>query len=165
MNQVKQMLIMSFAAAICALISRFYIPTDFGMYMSGFFSSLSISQLIIFYVFRKYSVHEPEIQYYLEAHVTIEPIFDERLEEAKRISRKYKFKVADLLMKKRESDTEERSKHDTFMTGHSKNYQDIQDRITGLINELNDNGFKVWRYKIEDTLIDSKMSDKLALFL
>ena len=104
-----------------------------------------------------------EAKYYYEAHVTIEPIFDERLSQAQAIAREYKFRVADLLMQKRKQDTPERSSRDTFMTGHSKSYEDIKERIHGLVNLLKKQGFKVWRYKIEDTLIDSKFNDELRV--
>ena len=104
-----------------------------------------------------------ETRLYFECHVTIEPVFDERLELARRISKHFGFKVADLLMKKRTDDTEERSRHDTFTTGHSKSYEDIHTRMVGLINSLKSEGFKVWRYKIEDTILDSKQGDELGL--
>lgn len=104
-----------------------------------------------------------EVKYYLEAHVTIEPVFDDRLEEAKEIARLYKFKVADLLMKKRKTDSEVRSMHDTFMTGHSKNYEDIVDRVANLVQHLKNTGFQVWRAKIEDTLMDTKLEDTMGI--
>lgn len=100
---------------------------------------------------------------YLEAHVTIEPIFDEQLEKAKEIAAKFNFRVAELLMKKRSDDTETRSKYDTFMTGHSKSLKDINSRIVGLVSELKANDYKCWRYKVEDTLHDSRHYDTLGL--
>lgn len=100
---------------------------------------------------------------YYEAHVTIEPVFDARLDDARDIAESYSFRLADLLMKKREADTEERSKHDTFMTGHGKQFEDIERRMIGLIHALQRGGFKVWRYKIEDTILDSRIVDKLGL--
>lgn len=102
-------------------------------------------------------------KYYYEAHVTIEPVFDERLAQAQVIARQHKFKVADLLMKKRERDSEERSKNDTFLTGHSKSYSDIQERVRAVVNQFKQEGFKVWRYKIEDTMLDSKFDDCLNI--
>lgn len=104
-----------------------------------------------------------DVKYYLECHVTIEPVFDEKLEQAKKIARKYKFKVADLLMKKRKEDTEERSMHDTFMTGHGVNINDINDRMINLVEDLKKSGFKVWRAKLEDTLMDTRIEDSLGL--
>ena len=104
-----------------------------------------------------------DAKYYFEAHVTIEPVFDQRLEYAAAIAREYKFKIADLLMKKRNEDTAQRSQYDTFMTGHSKHYDDIQNRIYKLVTTLKSKGFKVWRYKIEDTLMDSKLNDELEV--
>ena len=102
-------------------------------------------------------------KHYYEAHVTIEPVFDEKLAFAKQIAETVHFKIADLLMKKRESDTEERSSKDTFMTGHSKKLDDITMRTVRLVKHLQYNGFKVWRYKIEDTVLDSRIDDELSL--
>jgi len=93
---------------------------------------------------------------YFECHITVEPVFDERLEEFRQIAKQYAFRVADLLMKKRKSDTEERSKNDTFCTGRSASYSDINTRMLALVDKLNESGFKVWRYKIENTLVDMR---------
>jgi hypothetical protein len=100
---------------------------------------------------------------YFETHVTIEPIFDERLSEAGEIANKHGFRVASLLMKKRETDTEERSQYDTFMTGHGKSLNLMKANVTSLVNELNEKKFKVWRYKIEDTVMDSRTNDEMGL--
>lgn len=98
-------------------------------------------------------------KHYYECHVTIEPVFDARLIHFQELCRHYGFKAADLLMKKRAQDTETRSKHDTFCTGRGKDYEELRDRMVFLIWALQRNGFDVWRYKIEDTLIDSKIED------
>lgn len=111
-----------------------------------------------------FHTNEPdEVRLYLEAHVTIEPVFDERREQAAEIAQRYKFKLADLLMKKRAEDTAERSGKDTFMTGHSKSKVDIAARTMALVRTLQASGFKVWRYKVEDTLIDSRNADEWNL--
>lgn len=134
-----------------------------------------------------------ETKYYFECHITIEPVFDDhdgddmecsrcgcclierdharngcpgpvtRLSQLKDIVSIYNFRVADLLMKKRAIDTEERSKNDTFCTGHSKDYEDIHRRMVDLIGHLQEAGFKVWRYKLEDTILDSRNEDVLGL--
>jgi len=100
---------------------------------------------------------------YYEAHITIEPVFDDRRLAASAIAISYGFKLADLLMKKRSEDTEERSAKDTFMTGHSKSRLDIESRTRDTILHLQRAGYKVWRYKIEDTLLDSRIKDVFNL--
>lgn len=100
---------------------------------------------------------------YYEAHITIEPVFDNNRDFAADIANQYNFKLAHLLMKKRSADTEERSDKDTFMTGHSKNLTDISERTKALVTHLKAEGFKVWRYKIEDTLVDSRTDDQWRL--
>ena len=101
---------------------------------------------------------------YYEAHVTIEPVFDDERERAAVIAQKHGFKLAKLLMQKRATDAPERSKHDTFMTSHSVYLEDISSRTRSIVNDLMTSGFKVWRYKIEDILVDSKLSDSFSLF-
>lgn len=100
---------------------------------------------------------------YYEAHVTIEPVFNERRAQAAELASSQGFRLADLLMKKRQQDTEVRSKNDTFMTGHSKELSDITARLSRLVVSLQAEGFAVWRYKIEDTVMDSRSRDELGL--
>ena len=102
---------------------------------------------------------------YYEAHVTIEPVFDANRDFAGQIAKAFKFKLADLLMRKRSEDSEERSKNDTFMTGHSTDYEDIKQRTISLVKQLQSYGYKVWRYKIEDTLVDSRSADEFGLLV
>lgn len=98
-------------------------------------------------------------RHYYEAHVTVEPVFEERLEQFKIICHDYKFRVANLLMQKRAHDTEERSKNDSFCTGRGISYTDTKKRMLALVDRLEKEGFKVWRYKIESTLLDSRYDD------
>jgi len=98
---------------------------------------------------------------YFESHVTIEPVFDERLQRAAEIARDHRFRIADLLMQKRKEDTPERSKHDTFMTGRDKSLDVLDTHMRELVAHLEAEGFQVWRAKIEDTLFDTKYGDVL----
>lgn len=94
---------------------------------------------------------------YYEAHITIEPVFDKDLEVAKILADCRGFRVADLLMVKRKEDTPERSKYDTFMTSRDTDYDTIYNATIDLVNDLKTANFKVWRYKIEDTLLDVRL--------
>lgn len=96
-----------------------------------------------------------EAKYY-ESHVTIEPVFGERLELFAQVCSTYKFKAAKLLMQKDRADTPERSNKDTFCTGHANNYDDLHKRMTELRIALTALRFAVWRYKIEAVLLDVK---------
>lgn len=100
---------------------------------------------------------------YYECHVTVEPVFAERLEKFAEVCATENFHVAKLLMQKRETDTPERSAKDSFCTGHSQDYADIEDRMLGLIIKLRNAGFQVWRYKIEDCVLDSRKKDVYGL--
>ncbi len=95
-------------------------------------------------------------RHYYEAHVTIEPVFGERLQEFAQISKKFGFHVAELLMQKRKEDTPERSAKDSFCTGRSISRSDIEYRADKLVDALLLAGFQVWRHKIEETLSDSR---------
>lgn len=100
---------------------------------------------------------------YFECHITIEPIFEEDRTLAADIAAKHGFRIAELLMQKRKTDTPERSMYDTFMTSHSQSLSDIKYRMICCINELRLYEFKVWRYKIEDTVLDSRSADVFNL--
>lgn len=95
------------------------------------------------------------IEYY-ESHITIEPVFEKRLELFSTLCATHKFKPAKLFMQKNRSETPERSNKDTFCTGHSKDYLDLYDRMRFLRFDLESNGFEVWRCKIEAIVYDVK---------
>jgi hypothetical protein len=96
---------------------------------------------------------------YYESHITISPEFDEKLEELKGIVKLFNFRVADLLFAKRACDTPERSRFDTFCTARNKSYDEIRVNTLGCVEALGRKGFKVWRYKIEDTLLDVRCKE------
>lgn len=98
-------------------------------------------------------------RHYYEAHVTIDPVFDDRLKQFETIARAHGFRVATLLMQKRKEATPERGVNDSFCTGRSISYSDIKDRMLALLTALREDGFRVWRYKIESTLLDSRYDD------
>lgn len=96
---------------------------------------------------------------YYESHITVEPIFDERLDQFKVLCKQHGFKAADLLMQKRKEDTPERSRYDTFCTGRATTQTDLHNRMMSLLGLLQREGFKVWRYKIEHAILDSREDD------
>jgi len=96
---------------------------------------------------------------YFEAHVTIEPLFDDRLDEFKLLAKTKGFHVADLLLKKRAKDTLERSRFDTFATSRGKDFDVLRADTLVLAELAKENGFIVWRYKIENTLEDVRLKE------
>jgi hypothetical protein len=87
-----------------------------------------------------------------ECHVTIEPVLDEgRLNELKGLAAVWGFKVADLLMR-----NEEKSRNDTFLTGHNQDYVNMKTQMEFLIDVIKHHGYTIWRYKIENIILDSK---------
>ncbi len=101
-------------------------------------------------------------RHYYEAHVTIEPVFEDRLQELTHLAEMNGFRVATLLMQQRPEDTPERSKNDAFCTARGVSYSDLLDRTLEFVALLREKGFTTWRYKIESTLLDSRYDDSLA---
>lgn len=94
---------------------------------------------------------------YFECHITVDPVYDVQLECLQILAAGWRFKVADLLMRKRLEDTPERSQFDTFLTGRGNNFEDLYRRMIELVKVCEEQGFKVWRYKIENTLLDVRL--------
>lgn len=106
--------------------------------------------------------NEVTLSFYYESHVTVEPIFDEqKLAVFQDICRAYKFRIAELLMQKRAEDKPERSKYDTFCSSRNCDGFDLQRNMLELVKSCQALGIKVWRYKIEDVILDSKIDDTL----
>ena len=93
---------------------------------------------------------------YYECHITIEPVFEQRLEELKLIAKYYGFKPAKLLMQKRKEDKPEHSNKDTFCTRQSTNLEILEDAMKYFLKDLTKRNFKVWRAKIEAVIYDEK---------
>jgi hypothetical protein len=100
-------------------------------------------------------------QLYFESHITIEPCFNEKLEQLKIIVGAYGFRVADLLVLKRVNDKPQRSRFDSFCTTRGTNYEDVCSRTLACVRALEKEEFVVWRYKIENTLLDVNYLDRI----
>lgn len=98
---------------------------------------------------------------YFESHITIEPVFDERLEDFKKHCAVYKYKVADLLMKKKADGPEEKSTNDSFCTARDKDFDQMKSRMLSLLALLKQEGYRILRFKIEDVVLDSRKDDSL----
>ena len=96
---------------------------------------------------------------YFEIHITIAPDFD-RLDEAQKLAKACGFHMGDLLLMKRE---DERSHKDMFFTARAPTYKEAKHLTRGFAMLLTASGFSVIRYKIEDTVLDSRILDKLGL--
>jgi hypothetical protein len=93
---------------------------------------------------------------YYEVHVTIKPVFDKKLDEAKYIAAMHGFTVAELLMRRPDPRQCVGHRDDTFMTTRGTDEDEICNRTMDLVRSLIAKDFKVLRYKLEDTLCDSK---------
>lgn len=107
---------------------------------------------------------ERTTKHYYESHVTIDPVFGARRALLADIARNYEFRIAPLFMRKSQADIEGQPHNDdAFMTGHSVNDKDITDRTSELVHALRTHNFAVRRYKIEETMCDSRTEDTLEL--
>ncbi len=70
------------------------------------------------------------------------------------------FRVADL-----KKGNNEQSRDDSFCSGRSDSYQDLLTRMKLLVKDLRELGIKVYRYKIEVIVLDSKDCDEYGLLL
>ena len=98
-----------------------------------------------------------------ECHITIEPVAEDRLAEVEALAKEVNFKPAKLLMQNRATGTPERSMYDTFLTGHSDSYPRLTERMVSLCIRLKESGFQVWRYKVEEIMLDSRIADHYSL--
>lgn len=88
---------------------------------------------------------------YYECHVTIEPVFNERLEKLKLICSEYNFRVAKLTMEKGPN------QKDSFTTGRDKDVNRLLLRMMNLVENLKKEGFEVFRSKIENCILDTNV--------
>jgi hypothetical protein len=100
---------------------------------------------------------------YFESHITIDPVFDQERETVSKMAQAAGFRLAKLIMRKSTRDAEQPSQDDTFMTSHSRSYADIESRTVALVQGLQNEGYTVRRYKIENTILDSRHNDEHRL--
>jgi hypothetical protein len=95
---------------------------------------------------------------YYEMHVTTEWPGEVHFEVLKMLVRDKMphWHMGDLLMMKNE---DERSHKDVFFTARAETEIEAWVMTKGFCLNLADHGFKVIRYKLEDTLVDSRIAD------
>ena len=93
---------------------------------------------------------------YYECHITVDPVFGAELDLFKTLCADEDFRVADLFLQKRKTDTPERSALDSFCTGRDCVYSAMYQRMVALLHALRAAGFKIRRYKIEECSLDSR---------
>lgn len=96
---------------------------------------------------------------YYEAHVTIDPITENKQKFIERLAAVYNFRLAPLYIMQ----TGEVHKADAFLSARHNLLCTIVADVRGMVTTLKNNGIVVRRYKIEDTLLDSRIKDELGL--
>lgn len=86
-----------------------------------------------------------------ECHITIEPVFGDRLKLFESHCKKYNFKVAKLIMVDGKP-----NQRDSFCTGRSDTYSDMYSRMCLLVSDLKGSLFLLHRAKIEEILLDER---------
>lgn len=94
----------------------------------------------------------PITNLYFETHITIDPVDEDQEDFLKNLVFSYGFRVAELYMKKGD-----RSRLDSFMTTRGTDYEDVRSRTVRCVDTLVNSGYKVRRYKIENTLLDVRL--------
>lgn len=97
---------------------------------------------------------------YYECHITIDPVFGERLEAFAALCQAERFRPAKLLMQKAREATPLVSDKDTFATGHGREYDDIEARMRRVVAAANAAGFRTRRYTIEAVVLDERMPNE-----
>lgn len=90
---------------------------------------------------------------YFEAHVTLDPVGEDRYEDLEIIAKNCQFRVAEFLYKKSGAVAHP----DDFLTGRSDSYSILASRLLSLLYALDLEGFTIQRYKIENTLVDARL--------
>ena len=100
-------------------------------------------------------------QYYYECHITIEPVIGDRLKELQEAVKEYTFKVASLVMLKENGIDSSVPRKDCFMSAKNVDYNVLYENMILMLDYLKSNSYKIYRYKIENILMDSKIHDIL----
>lgn len=87
---------------------------------------------------------------YFECHITFDPDYLISSEVMEEIAGRFGFKVATFLMKK------DGPQPDAFCSARDSHYERLVARCGDMLRTLRDMNLKVKRYKIENTLMDSK---------
>jgi hypothetical protein len=90
---------------------------------------------------------------YFEAHITIDPVPEDKLDDLRQFVKKYGFRVADLYKV-----NGERSVVDSFMTARDTEFKELDIRTAACVAALTMLGYTVRRYKIENTLLDVRLA-------
>ena len=99
---------------------------------------------------------------YHEIHVTLEwnDFLACDIDFIRNEAKNHGFHMGDLLLMKKE---DQRSHKDAFFTSRAKTYDDAVTLTKSFCALLKRYGHKVIRYKIEDTVLDSKFEDTLGI--
>lgn len=96
---------------------------------------------------------------YYECHVTIEPVEGDMAHILRELSIQHNFRVSTFVMHK------DGSTPDAFTSARDASYACMLTRMVAFISALREGGYKIKRYKIEDTILDSNHGgDSLGLF-
>jgi hypothetical protein len=100
---------------------------------------------------------------YFEVHITLDPVFDQQRNLAAAIGLRWGFRLAELIMRKETGAPEQPHQDDTFMTARGTDWNETRRRTIATVLDLQRAGFKVRRYKVENTLVDSNYEDRYQL--
>lgn len=104
-------------------------------------------------------LRQPRPSLYHEIHVTIAyfEVSDPGLEDLRTWASSKGWRMGDLLLAR--GGGTERSRKDLFFTARAPSYDTAETLMQRFMEDLRDEGFEAIRYKIEDTVLDSKMPE------
>jgi len=100
-------------------------------------------------------------RYYFEAHITVEPEIHTRTLQFRKICEFSGWHVSSFLMFNEKVANDKKPK--MFCSWRGTEYAVAVQAVIDMVGLLRNRNFNVLRYKIEDTLIDSKIEDHLKI--
>lgn len=95
---------------------------------------------------------------YFECHITIDPLSDAQLALLQPWMDKFKFRSSKLLLRNSNGSAGEEFKDDFFLTTRGTDYDDINTRMCSMLDAIQLCRIKQRRFKIENTLLDVKVT-------
>lgn len=96
---------------------------------------------------------------YYEAHITIDPVTGHKRKFIETTANTYGFRLAPLYIMQ----TGEEHKDDAFLSARNNSLSAMIGDVKGMCTVLLHHGIVIRRYKIEDTLLDSRIKDEFGL--
>lgn len=140
-------------------IARWFNDTEIYNLLADIGAGLDAEQ-----VRKNWAARKDKSQLYYEVHVTTDPVPESLRNVFLGICERHGFRIASLLMEKPGEGLVSYD-GDAFCTARSRYYSEAENRMVALMLDLDKAGIVLRRYKIEDTLLDSRVENKFGVKL